>query len=137
MTSTDSDLQPQEQVSLFGRLRAMRTDLDEAEQKLLDDPDMSGVALAAELARINAAHADINLEEGRLNEDAIKIHENDPKVLELVQKLGASYDELAKARAELKKATAKAKEAVEVIGKVDKVLKVFGGLALKIVLMVG
>lgn len=132
MTSTDGNPQAGAEVSLFARLRAMRDDLDAAEQKLLDDPGMGGAALDAALARLNASHADIDVEEGRLNEEAIRARENDPEIRQLLQALDNACDQLAAARAEMQKATARAQEAVEVIGKVEGVLGAFADLALKL-----
>lgn len=132
MTPSDDDQPQAEPESVFDRLKTMREALDEAEQKLFDDQNLGTNELERELARINRAHAEIDLEEGRRNDAALAARDADPEVQRLVRDLGDAYDEFVEARRTMQRATARAQEAVAVIGKVDQLLKVFGGLALKL-----
>ena len=136
MTNGDTST-TQERLKLRDRLKELRRALADAASKLRRDREISSDKREKEIGKINRSRKDISFELGRLNEEAIRQRDKDPEIKKLLEDLDSADDELAKARAELKKATAKAKEAAKVIGKVDKVLKIFGGLALKIVSVVG
>lgn len=123
---------PQERQESRERLKEMRTGLGEAEMTLRLDSEIPGNERQKQLAEINRLNAEINVELGRINDAAIAARDDDPGVQRLVQDLDGAYDAFVQARAQMQEATARAQEAVAVIGKVDKVLKVFAEIALKL-----
>lgn len=122
----------QERHELRDRLKEKRRDLSDAASKLRRDREISANEREKEINRINRLRKDISFELGRLNEAAIRARDDDAEVRQLLGSLESAGRELAAARAELKKATASAKQAVAVIGKVDRVLKIFANLAARI-----